>query len=122
MSGYGKPDVHRGVDEKVLVACVMVQCGGCGWGHGSLSLQCLVQFNQDLICSGGSDLCLWDRKGKLFTKFCRKDLEEKSELLSCEWRVVGGEMTRGEEGREGEKGKRRRDTRNAAILQLHLFS
>ena len=44
-------------------------------------LQCLVKFSSDLICSGGSDLCLWDRKGQVLSKFSRKNLEEKSRSM-----------------------------------------
>ena len=33
------------------------------------------------MCSGGADLCLWDRRGKMLSKFCREELEERSELF-----------------------------------------
>ncbi len=41
--------------------------------------QCLVQLSHDMICSGGKDICLWDRNGRLLSKFDRSQLEESSE-------------------------------------------
>lgn len=31
-----------------------------------------------MICSGGQDLCLWDRNGRLLSKYDRQNLEENS--------------------------------------------
>ena len=45
-------------------------------------LQCLVQLSQDMVCSGGQDLCLWDRNAKLLSKYDRSTLEETSEHSS----------------------------------------
>ena len=42
-------------------------------------LQCLVQLGHNLVCSGGRDLCLWDRSGVLLDKFDRSSLTDTSQ-------------------------------------------
>ncbi len=42
--------------------------------------QCLVQLSHDMICSGGKDICLWDRNGRCSpSTTARSQLEESSE-------------------------------------------
>ena len=48
-------------------------------------VQCLVEFNSDLVCSGGADLCLWDSRGRLMVKCDRSGLEETSRSLLRGW-------------------------------------
>ena len=52
-------------------------------------MQCLVKFNKDLVCSGGTDLCLWDGKGCLVAKFDRRSLEETSMWVWYVWKRRG---------------------------------
>ena len=42
-----------------------------------------------MICSGGQDLCLWDRNGRLLSKCDRQNLEENSKnSSSCLYAIL----------------------------------
>ena len=60
-------------------------------------LQCLIQLSHNLICSGGRDLCIWNRSGNLLDKFDRNQLQETSK---GEREREGGGEGGGKKGRE----------------------
>ncbi|XP_064390795.1 WD repeat-containing protein 41-like isoform X2 [Halichondria panicea] len=50
--------------------------------HNGL-VKCLLQMGNDIVCSGGKDICLWDRNGKLLTRYERSGLaEDESDVHS----------------------------------------
>lgn len=56
-------------------------CQSVVTGHGG-PVKCLAQLSQDMICSGGSDICLWNRSGRQLSRCDRSRLEENSDVHS----------------------------------------
>jgi WD40 repeat protein len=51
-------------------------------------VRCLTQLNHNLICSGGRDLCIWDRNGVLLDRFDRSSLQETSQCTPVDLTVT----------------------------------
>lgn len=58
-------------------------------------------MGNDIVCSGGKDICLWDRNGKLLTRYERSGLAEDESMYNCSPHLRCGKMLMWVDGTPG---------------------